>query len=131
MKFKYKKLSSGQVRPIIPISIHTKDSEVGYYAMVDSGADLNIFPGELGEFLGLEVEKGKKQVVAGVVQGEQRPYYIHNVEIEVGGWRYLVPVGFMPDLSRNGYGLLGQHGFFDQFKSVTFKKQKDILEIER
>ena len=64
MKFRYKKLSTGHVRPIIPISIHTANNEVGYYALVDSGADLNIFPGELGEFLGLPVPKGEKKMVA-------------------------------------------------------------------
>lgn len=129
MRFKYKQLSNGQSRPLIPISIHTTDNEVGYYALVDSGADLNLFPGELGEFLGLTVPAGEKHWVAGVVHGEKRPYYLHEVAIVVGEQRYTTTVGFMPDLSRSGYGLLGQRGFFDQFKSVTFRKQQDILEI--
>lgn len=129
MKFAYKNLYPGQVRPIIPISIYTPDNEVGYFAMVDSGADINLFPAELGEFLGLDIESGTEKTVAGIVQGESRPYYLHAIEIEVGDHRFTTQAGFMPDLSKNGYGLLGQHGFFDQFERIVFKKKEDVIEI--
>lgn len=129
MKYKYKKLSTGSVRPIIPITIKSHSDEVDYFALIDSGADLCIFPGEIGEFLGLDVTSGRKEMISGVVEGEKREYFLHKVELKVGGWPYEAEVGFMPELSRLGYGLLGQRGFFDQFKSVKFEKPKDTIEL--
>ncbi len=131
MKFRYKKLSTGHVRPIIPVTIKTKSNEVDFFALVDSGSDTCLFPGELGEFLGIDVEAGTLEQVGGVIEGQRRSCYIHRVTICVGGWEYKVKVRFMPDLSRNGYGILGQHGFFDQFTHVKFQKPKDVVEIKQ
>jgi hypothetical protein len=101
MKFFYKRLASGVERPIIPITVHnpvTRQS-VRYLALVDSGADVSIFAGEIGELIGLDVSAGAEHAVSGVVAGQTRPYYLHDIEIEVGGWSRPTAVGFMPDLA--------------------------------
>ena len=87
MKFEYKRLSSGVSRPIIPISVRNPDTRkaVRYFALVDSGADNCILGAEIGELIGLTIEDGKPSTISGVVAGQSRPYYIHEVEIEVGG----------------------------------------------
>src|ERR1700746_1093206 len=104
MKFKYKRLSSGVERPIIPITVRnpsTKQS-IGYFALVDSGSDICIFASEIAELIGLDVTAGRQEMVGGV-------------DIEVGGSPRRATVGFMPELSKNGHGLLGRDGFFDRF----------------
>ncbi len=131
MKFAYKRFANGIERPIIPIIVRnpTTRQSVRYLALVDSGADECIFAGEIGELIGLDVFGGREQTVSGVVAGQMRPYYVHDVEIEVGGSRRRTAVGFMPDLAPNGHGLLGQTGFFDLFSFVKFERPKGTIEL--
>ncbi len=118
MKFRYKKIGSHFLRPVIPIEILYGSQAVRYEVLVDSGADCNILPAEIGELLGVDIERGKLDTVGGITGGGM-PYFIHKVSIRVGGWAYTVPVGFMPNMPTLGYGVVGQRGFFDLFK-VTF-----------
>jgi predicted aspartyl protease len=106
MRFAYKRFANGIERPIIPIIVRnlgTRQS-VRYQALVDSGADECIFAAEIGELIGLDVLAGRERNVSGVIAGQIRPYYVHDVEIEIGGTRRRSAVGFMPDLAANGHG---------------------------
>ena len=118
MKFPYKKLSGGISRPIIPIEVFYKNKAVKYYALIDSGADINIFHKEIGDILEIDIEKGNHGVVSGVVQTEPQDYFLHPITIKVGGWEYKTEAAFMPSLSKNGHGLLGQKGFLIYLKSL-------------
>lgn len=129
MKFDYFKLNAEVRRPIIPLIVKSKGKEVKYFALVDSGADLNLFHAEIAELLGIDLESGRKGSIHGITQGESQVFYVHPVVINVGGWDLETEVGFMPKLSRNGHGLLGQYGFFDLFNKVSFSKRKDEIEI--
>jgi hypothetical protein len=99
MKFEYKNVGTVRgrkiERPIIPILIRnprTKQS-VGYEALVDSGSDNCIFSAEIGEIIGLDLGVGERDDVGGVVAGERRPMYFHNVEISVGGNVHAIRAG--------------------------------------
>lgn len=70
MKFKYLKFSlrepsqffgNSVLRPIIPIRISDKNSSLKYAALIDSGADFNIFDAELAEYLGIHIKLGSKE----------------------------------------------------------------------
>ena len=122
-------------RPVIRILIrnpHTNQA-IEYEALVDSGSDRCIFPSDIGEIIGIDIAAGKREFVGGVVEGERRPIYLHPVEITPGGYwngRILhLMAAFMPDLSDNGHGLLGQNGFFDNVSFVKFQTRKGILEL--
>jgi len=132
MKFLYKRIAPGVDRPIIPIGMAIGNEMLAYEAMIDSGADLNVFPASLGEALGLDIESGERGELGGVVAGALAPYYIRTVSIVVGGHRYnRVKVAFMPNLAPYGHGLLGQRRFFDLFK-VQFqflKREIDLREV--
>ncbi len=127
MKFRYKKLGAHLLRPVIPIEILSGSEIVRYEALVDSGADCNIVPAEIGDLLGIDVTGGRRSEVGGITGGGM-PYFVHQVSIRVGGWAYVVPVGFMPDMPPFGYGVVGQRGFFDLFK-VTFDYDKTEIEL--
>jgi len=124
-------------RPIIPLIISNPHAElaepiraVACEALVDSGSDFCIFPSELGELIGIDVTAGQQKLIGGVVAGESRPVYFHVVELSIEeGSRFEAWVGFMPDLSRNGHGILGRHSFFNEFSFVTFRDHKHELEI--
>ena len=130
MKFGYKKLDSGVTRPIIPVEVKFKDKVVRYFALIDSGADINIFHSEIAELLGIDTKRGEEKFISGITQGEVQKYYIHQVSLIIGGWEYQTKVGFMPTLSKIGHGLLGQNGFFNLFKSVNFDFGKKDIELK-
>jgi hypothetical protein len=131
MKFAYKRFASGVERPIIPVIVRNPATgqSARYFALVDSGADVCVFAAEIGELIGLDVFGGRERMVSGVVAGEARPYYVHEVEIQVGLLRRASAIGFMPDLAHNGHGLLGQTGFFDLFSFVKFERQNGVIEL--
>jgi hypothetical protein len=143
MRFEYKRYRQEHgpdiVRPVIEVVLRNlRDATapvVAYEALVDSGSDRNIFPAELAEVLGIELGAAKTvHYVGGVVAGERRPVYFHPIEIEVGGLggpAFWTVVGFMPQFSKAGYGLLGRNGFFDVFTFVKFKDAEHALEIGR
>ena len=71
MKFEYKKFPIPysdafstrhfSSRPVIPIIIKNpvNGRTIGYEALIDSGADFNILPAEVGEIIGLDIKNGK------------------------------------------------------------------------
>lgn len=133
MKFRYKEVGPGVFRPIIRVAIKNPKDTGKYlecHAIIDSGADMNLFSSDIAEAIGLELESGKKGTVSGITAGESQATYTLPVILSVGGWEYRVDMSFMKTLSRNGYGLLGQKGFFDLFRSVTFDYSKQEVIIK-
>ena len=128
MKFRYKKF--GQfLRPVIPIRIKNKDRSVDYEVLVDSGADLCIFDAEIGELIDIDIVTGRRELVGGIA-GQTAEYFIHSVEIEVGGWPYKIEAGFLPRVAGDfNYGVVGQRGFFDIFV-VKFDRIKEEIELK-
>lgn len=130
MKFNYKKYDSSTLRPVIPIKLKNSETSMFYEVLVDSGADLCIFDAEIGEALGINVKSGEKKEVFGV-GGKASVFFLHKVEIEVGGWSYKINAGFMPDVVGRvmPYGLVGQKGFFDNF-IVKFDLLKEEIDLK-
>lgn len=128
MKFQYKKYGPGILRPVIPVVIKYNGKDIIYEALVDSGADSNIFPAQIADILGINVESGEKREAWGIT-GIGEDYYVHSVELMVGGWSYDIKVGFLPNIARLGYGILGQKGFFDIFV-VKFDLLKGEIELK-
>jgi hypothetical protein len=141
MRFEYKRYQQERAvdldRPVIEIILRNlrdaRHPAIAYEALVDSGSDSCIFPSEIADLLGIDLTATDSvRFVGGVVAGERRPVYFHPVEIEVGslgGPAFMTTVGFMPDFSNSGHGLLGRKGFFDRFSFVKFRDHDDELEI--
>ncbi len=59
--------------------------------------------------------------------------YFHTVKVSVvvGQRRYFFDcyAGFMYALDRIGIGLLGRHGFFELFESVTFQHDAKVVQL--
>lgn len=127
MKFPYKHYGERTLRPVIPVELRSGRGRVRYEVLVDSGADINVVPAEVGELLGIDIESGERSGVGGITGGTL-PYYLHPVTIHVGGWAYEVEMGFMPGMPAMGYGVVGQRGFFDLFK-VIFDQDREEIEL--
>lgn len=142
MKFDYIKCPLGErsmvsgrqshLRPIIPLTVKSEEGQsVGYYALIDSGADYCIFHGEVAEAIGIDVESGEKEQFGGV-QSSKKPCVgnAHTVCFVVGGHAIPARVCFSYDIStKDGYGIVGQHGFFDAFK-IRFNLNKEVVELD-
>lgn len=127
MKFKYKKY--GRIlRPVIPIEISGSNLSIKYEVLVDSGSDMCIFPSEIGEIVGLDITSGILQEVRGIT-GNPEKYYLHKIDIKVGGWEYKIQAGFLPSMSKDTYGVVGQTGFFEYFV-IKFDLAKEEIEIK-
>ena len=112
-------------RPIIPIILIKGKKLVGYEALIDSGADHNIFHGDLAEIIGLKLTSGKSRKVYGL-SGEPIKGYIHNIVIKpIGMKEFSTPVIFSLQIPKHSLGVLGNIGFFDKFEvSFDYKKKK-------
>ena len=120
------------LRPVIPLQIKAENGlQIGYYVLIDSGADFCIFHGEIGEAIGIDVKSGPKTSFGGVqASNKQCVGYAHSVCLVVGGHEIPSRVCFSYDIDqRNGYAIVGQHGFFDSFK-VRFELLKERVELD-
>jgi len=131
MKFKYKRYGANTLRPVVPIKVKNKDRALQYEVLVDSGADMCIFDEEVGKVIGIDIRKGKQRQVFGV-GGKSSNYFLHKVQMEVGGWSYEIDAGFMPAVAGRvmPYGIVGQNGFFEFF-IVKFDLQKEDIELKK
>lgn len=138
MKFPYLKFTLEErsdffdhslLKPIVPITVKLGDREIGYAALIDSGADFCIFDGEVGEYLGLDVRSGKREMFGGVQERGGAEAFLHKIILNVGGWDHETVVGFSYDIAKHGYGILGQKGFFDIFV-VKFDLLKEEIELK-
>ncbi|MDP3741367.1 MAG: retropepsin-like aspartic protease [bacterium] len=138
MKFRYFKFPLPErsdffghsiLKPIIPIGLTVGGEPFDYSALIDSGADFCIFDASIAEALGLNVRSGNRISFSGVQEAGGAEAYLHDVTILIGGARHKISIGFSYDIAKEGYGILGQKGFFDIF-TVKFDYQKEEIEIK-
>lgn len=138
MKFRYHKLffpqrseyfGSSILKPIIPITVMVGGNEIRYAALIDSGADFCIFEAEIGEYLDLDIKGGTPIEFGGVQERGGATAFLHDVHLNVGGFPYKNRVGFSYDITKHGFGILGQKGFFDIFV-VKFDLLREEIELK-
>lgn len=138
MKFRYFKFplpiqseffGNSILKPIIPIGLTVGDAPFDYSALIDSGADFCIFDAGIGEALELDVRSGTRLSFGGIQEAGNAEAFLHEVNIVVGGSRHKIPIGFSYDIANDGYGVLGQKGFFDIFV-VKFDLAKEEIELK-
>jgi predicted aspartyl protease len=108
------------------VSVLIEDRKVWTY--VDSGATFSILSADDARRLGLDWEKGRRQMIV-VADGSFIPAYFYDLRLEIGGYEVTAPIGFSERLGV-GFNVLGRTGIFDQFqvcfndhlRKVTFQK---------
>lgn len=117
-------------RPIVPVTLRYNNKEVSYLALIDSGADFNIFHADLAGILGINLSKLKRTKFSGISKSTKEPEGCFvELDIEIGGVPNKCMILFSNDISDDGYGILGQQGFFNSFK-VSFNYVKREIEIK-
>ena len=111
-QFKYVKIGS-YYRPIIPITLRDGSKTIDFHALIDSGADFNLFPGRIADILGLDLRRVKSEQIAGVAGSAKA--YPYALDIGIQDTFYRAPLVFSHEITLDNFGLLGQRGFFDRF----------------
>lgn len=113
-------------RPLIPVALFGPKGSIYIDALIDSGADMCLFHSDIGRDIGLEIEKGERELFSGI-EGGNVIVYVYTIYLQIIGMSEKVEVkaGFAetPGVS----AILGQEGFFDNFQ---IKFQRNIHSIE-
>jgi predicted aspartyl protease len=131
MKFRYdtRYTEHGfEMVPRVPIIFRNPKTgmEVPIFCLVDSGASEILINAQVAKMLGIEMEKGKKYIYGGI--GGEVEGYRHKLTMRLMSDKqeFAVACGVL-DLPMYD-GLLGQIGFFDNYK-VIFEKYKKRFEV--
>lgn len=123
--FQYRADAKGNNYPIVPLTLKFKKKK-DFLALVDSGATISIFKAEVAEVLGIDIETGKEIYLGGV--GGHIKGYLHKVEIEIAGKRFVCPIVFSREYLVS-FNLLGRQEFFKRFR-IIFEEEKNLIKLE-
>jgi len=96
--------------PIIPLLV--EDHKL--WAFVDSGATFSIFSIDDARRIGIDWDKGRRQMIV-VGDGSYIPTYFHDLQLKIGERKINAPIGFSERLGV-GFNILGRTGIFDKFQ---------------
>lgn len=124
--FPYQKNSVGDSFPVIDLFVSKDDRAVRVFALVDSGATVSVLREDVAEQLGLVIEDGKETYLGGI--GGRIKGYVHKLEVEVVGKKFLCPIVFSREYTVS-FNLLGREAFFKRFR-IIFEEKKNYLRLE-
>ena len=123
MKFPYR-FYDGRFLPIISIRLQGKDGWVASRAFVDTGASYSLFPPDIAEVLGIELEKGELSEMT-VGDGNTLKVYLHQIKVSIAEKEFMATIGFSKGLGV-GFYIIGTRDIFDNFKVCFNQKEKYV-----
>ena len=136
LSYNYKKFNT-VLRPIIPITLKFNDKETDYFALIDSGADLCIFPKSIAERLEIDLSNAQILDFSGVQAQINSKAYLVAIELGLRSQDTVLPliyfhapILFSNDVLDNNFGIVGQLGFFSEFE-VKMNYAKELIELEK
>ncbi len=114
----------GQYYPIIPVTLRHGNYEIRTEALVDSGASISTFQGDLAHVLGLALESGEKIYLQGI--GSRVLGYTHEVQLQVGTEQMRCRIVFSNELI-SSVNLLGRADFFEHFLVSFDERSRKLL----
>lgn len=111
-------------RPIIDLWLNYKHGKMfgPVQALIDSGADYNLFPTEVANIIGIRLTKGVLKIIEGIGDKRIKTYRHLGVKMFVEGYSFETFIDFSHEIK---VPLLGQQGFFDKFKKISFDRVKE------
>lgn len=114
-------LHKGYLMPIIPVIINGHK----VWTFVDSGATFTILAAKEAEDIGIDWQKGRRQMIV-VGDGSFIPVYLHNLSLHIGNIKIKSPIGFSEKLGV-GFNILGRKGIFEHFRVCFSDKERKIV----
>ncbi len=105
-------------RPVAPLMLKKNGKSLSVLALVDSGADICIFPASFAAALTISIPNRNPYRFSGTADAPQIAYFewieatILNIEQPQQNFRFDLHAGFCDTLEHVGLGLPGQEGFF-------------------
>lgn len=115
-------------RPMIPLILLYQRKYVQFEALIDSGADYNIFHADIAIYLGITLKKGSKRKLSGI-GGKVITGYEHQITLRLRDFAYHAPVTFSADIPVNTLAVLGNKGFFDRFV-ITLNYREKVISLQ-
>ena len=115
-------------RPVLPVTLVYGKRYVHHAALLDSGADFNIFHGDIAAYLGIPLTKGSRRNIWGLGGGPLKGYE-HFITLKIGGIMYKTAVTFSNQFPENTLAVLGSKGFFDHFV-VTLNYREKLITLQ-
>jgi len=113
-------------RPMLQVTLHNGTKRKQVVCIVDSGADDCLFHASVGRSLGIDVGSGRRKILGGIAGSIEA--YIHPIEIQVQDFdeRVAIEAGFTE--SDGVDAILGQTGFFENFR-ICFERYRWRIEV--
>jgi hypothetical protein len=112
---------------MISVGLHLEGAWRPLELYVDSGAAYTILRAKVAEDAGFGYQKGTKVFVQ-VGDGAMIPVFLHELPIQIGGRRFVAPVGFSEKLGVP-FNLLGRLRVFERFK-ICFHERRKLLTFQ-
>lgn len=122
-EFKYSQ-KDNKYFPTIDIILRGPKRKRAFKALVDSGASFSVFRPEIAEYLGINIEKGKKLYLEGI--GGRILGYLHNIFTEVAGKKFRCKIIFSYEF-KVSFNLIGRDNFFQYFLITFDEKNKKLI----
>lgn len=116
-------------RPYVLVKLGRDDkwSKNFIRALLDSGADNNVFPASFAREIGINYKDGQRSRIIGV-GGQEVDSYMNFVKIKVNGKKELDTLIEFGDEIQTP--LLGREGFFNYFDRITFNVKRRFIELK-
>ncbi len=125
MRFNYLYFE-GKFLPIVPLKLKGTNGFIEFQAFIDTGASYSLFPADVAEVLGLELEKGRKEEMV-LGDGDILTVFVFNIEVSVAGKEFLAKIGFSKGIGVNLY-IIGRKDIFERF-IVSFNEKEKWVEF--
>jgi len=121
-EFHYRDLPAIPFVPAVGVTLIGPSGQDEFVAIVDTGAAYCLFNGRRAKSIGLDLQAGRQQKLAGIAGGTLMAR-IHQVRLEILGSTFKCEVAFSEeDIGRE---LLGRHDLFSQVR-FGFREGRSI-----
>ena len=114
----------GQHYPVVDVLLKHGQKEIRVKALIDSGASFSVFRPEVAEFLGIQIEKGRKIYLTGI--GGRILGYLHEVSLSIGDKLIRCKIIFSREFNVS-FNLLGRDNFFHHFQITFSERAKKVI----
>ena len=131
--FDYRKIPNNAIprkrwikRPMLQVTLLNGTKHRQIVCLVDSGADECLFHASIGRSLGVDIESGRSKKFDGIAGRVEANMHLVEIQIQDFQERVKIEVGFTE--SDGVHAILGQAGFFENFK-ICFERYRWRIEI--
>jgi len=114
----------GQFYPIVPVTLRHSTRIIRTEALIDSGASISTFQGDLAEPLGLALDQGEKIYLQGI--GGRILGYVHTIQLQIGTEQIYCKLVFSNELI-SSVNLLGRVDFFENFLVSFDERNRKVI----